>query len=263
MSSPQLENGYLRLSNELAEALIRAPLNGVQWRIVMAVARECYGRNGGQKFAHIPTHKLSIMTGLPTRSVRRELSRLISVGVLSSPSAPPHHVYGFQKDYEKWNLKGPGVADQSDPRTNWTGKADQSDRNGSPIILSGRKKNYMSQPSGSDKSVDTSPNGKTDLKPVVHRLWKFYLEKLDKNPKLLTLTPLRQNKAQKRLSECLRKTGGDLAKAEELMQMAVGALADSEFHRGVNENKKRYDSWERNLFPNQEKLEWWLERAQG
>ncbi len=61
--------------------------------------------------------------------------------------------------------------------------------------------------------------------------------------------------------ECLRKTGGDLGKAEELMQMAIDALAAYEFHRGAYENKKRYDSWERNLFPSLEKLEWWLERA--
>ena len=45
------------------------------------------------------------------------------------------------------------------------------------------------------------------------------------------------------------------------MQMAIDALAASDFHRGGNESKKKYDSWEKNVFPSQDKLERWLEEA--
>jgi hypothetical protein len=95
---------------------------------------------------------------------------------------------------------------------------------------------------------------------AVERVWNYYLEKLGKNPKLLTFTPLRKQKGLARLRECLAKAGGDLAKAEALMKIAVDALAASDFHRGMNDRKKRYDSWERNLFPSQEKLEQWIEQ---
>ncbi len=125
----------------------------------------------------------------------------------------------------------------------------------------GRLSSSSSKPEGSDGSGNSSTNGQPDTKTVIRRLWAHYIEKLGKNPKLLSLTPLRENKAQKRLVECLRKTGGDLGKAEELMQMAIDALASSDFHCGRGENKKKYDSWDKNLFPSQDKLEWWLERA--
>ncbi len=99
---------------------MRAPLNGAQWRIVMAVARECYGRNGGQKLAQISARKISTMTDLHIRSVRRELSRLLSTGILARSGDPTHHLYGIQKDYQKWDLKSwslrsivDGGADQS------------------------------------------------------------------------------------------------------------------------------------------------------
>ena len=66
-----------------------------------------------------------------------------------------------------------------------------------------------------------------------------------------------------RFREALRKTGGDAEKAEALMRLAVDALASSEYHAGSNDRSKRYDSWEKNLFPSLEKFEWWLERAQS
>jgi hypothetical protein len=64
-----------------------------------------------------------------------------------------------------------------------------------------------------------------------------------------------------RLSEAKKKTGGDLAKAEQLMCLAVDTLANSPHHRGVNDQRTPYDSWEDNLFPSLEKFEWWLNRA--
>ena len=163
MASPQLQNGYARVANEIFEALAKTSLNGSQFRIILAIIRENYGRDGGRKFAHLPTRTLSTMTGLPARSVRRELSRLISIGVLSRLGDTPRHLYGFQKDYDKWSLKIRGGADQSDrpdqsdPRTNRTEKAVQSDRNGSPIILSGRKK----------KKHAASPHADPRFKPIL------------------------------------------------------------------------------------------------
>ena len=45
------------------------------------------------------------------------------------------------------------------------------------------------------------------------------------------------------------------------MCCAVDALAGSAYHRGDNDKKTKYDSWEGNLFKSQEQLEKWLERA--
>ena len=69
-------------------------------------------------------------------------------------------------------------------------------------------KNKSSKPSGSDGFVPLSGNEKAEIKATILRLWNYYLAKLGKNPKLLTLTALHEQKGRSRLAECLRKTGG-------------------------------------------------------
>ena len=46
-ASPQCENGYTRLANEIIEALMKSNLSAYQSRILWAVWRETYGSRGG------------------------------------------------------------------------------------------------------------------------------------------------------------------------------------------------------------------------
>jgi hypothetical protein len=96
---------------------------------------------------------------------------------------------------------------------------------------------------------------------AVERVWAYYLTTFQKNPKVLTFTALRKQKGLARLRECMAKTTGDMERAEALMRLAIDTLAASPFHRGENDRKRKYDSWEANLFKSQEQLEGWLERA--
>lgn len=43
MASPQCENGFTKLSNELFERIISAKLNGTQYAIILALIRATYG----------------------------------------------------------------------------------------------------------------------------------------------------------------------------------------------------------------------------
>jgi hypothetical protein len=123
-------------------------------------------------------------------------------------------------------------------------------------------KNICANPSGSHESVSPETLKPQDEKLLaVERIWNYYIEKLGKNPKLLTFTAGRKQKGLARLRECLAKTGGDLVNAEGLMRCAVDALVASAWHMGENDKKQKYDSWDANLFKNQEQLEKWLERT--
>lgn len=51
MASPQVENGFTRLANELLEALYRTDPTGGEWGVIMCVARASYG--WGQKQAPV------------------------------------------------------------------------------------------------------------------------------------------------------------------------------------------------------------------
>ncbi len=107
MASPQLESGFLRLSNELAEAMMRTPFNGSEWRIPMMIVRECYGQNGGQKVAPLTLRKIAAITRLDLSGVHREVSRLLRMGVLVRQGGVGQDcLYGVQKDYEAWKVNG-------------------------------------------------------------------------------------------------------------------------------------------------------------
>jgi phage replication O-like protein O len=126
MADVQLEHGFSRIANELLEALARMPLNGAQFRILLVVIRECYGRNGGRKTAPLSAHDLARLTGLVPRTLRRELKALIDAQIVER-TGPPGECprLGLQKDYERW------AADQSGQRTK-VATADQSGRESGP-----------------------------------------------------------------------------------------------------------------------------------
>lgn len=116
------------------------------------------------------------------------------------------------------------------------------------------EKDSHQNPLGLD--VPISLNGKGEHAAAVIRVWEYYLGKFDKNPKLLTFSPLRKQKGLARMDCALKKTGGDCERAEGLMRLAVDAMAQSEFHRAGG-----YTSWEKHLFPSDEKFEIWLEKS--
>ncbi|PYU58041.1 MAG: hypothetical protein DMG55_18050 [Acidobacteria bacterium] len=124
------------------------------------------------------------------------------------------------------------------------------------------EKEDLSEKTGQDDAHDNSQTPDADTEnEIVKRVWDNYIEKLGKNPKLLSLTALRKEKGEARLREALQKTGDDLVKAEKLLLLCVDALASSAFHRGDNDRKTAYDSWEQHLFKSQEQFETWLERT--
>jgi hypothetical protein len=116
-----------------------------------------------------------------------------------------------------------------------------------------------SRPSDDVNPADSRDGLPSKTKPdhlkTVNEVWAYYLQKLGKNPKLLEFTSVRKQKGLARLREALKKTGGDLAKAKGLLCLVIDNAAASEWHRG------KYDSWEGNLFPSQDKFEWWLVRT--
>jgi phage replication O-like protein O len=102
MASPQLEGGYTRLANELLEWIARAPLNGSQFRLLMAVIRKTYGHQ--KKDDRISATQFHEATGLHKQVIARELRDLAKRGYLVS-IGDIHHAksYQIQKNYELWD----------------------------------------------------------------------------------------------------------------------------------------------------------------
>jgi len=102
MASPQLEDGYTRIANELLEAKAKARFSAAEHSVLDVVLRECYGRNGGQKECFLSFADISTKTSLPSSTTAWAITRLCRRNVLirDRHTYPPKT--SVQKDYERW-----------------------------------------------------------------------------------------------------------------------------------------------------------------
>lgn len=102
MASPQLEDGYTRVANEILENIMKVSLNGTQFRIVMAVWRYTYGF---QRTKHeMSISFLSQSINASRGQVDRELSTLISRNILKVVKTGERgaRVIMFNKNHTQW-----------------------------------------------------------------------------------------------------------------------------------------------------------------
>lgn len=98
MASPQLENGYTKIANELLDAMCRLHLTGNQWMVLHAIIRRTYGWN--KKEDWISGSQIAEMTGLHRSRVCESLRELQQLRVILRDG---NHT-GVQKDYTIWNV---------------------------------------------------------------------------------------------------------------------------------------------------------------
>lgn len=106
MASPQCENGYARIANEILEALSKIRIPGTAWQVLNAIFRKSYGYC--KKTAIFKSGEISKMTGLRRQHVQRDIDRLVSMGIVivTNTGYVPNIGYAieisFCKDYTKW-----------------------------------------------------------------------------------------------------------------------------------------------------------------
>lgn len=103
MASPQLENGFTRIANELLEVFIRFPFSQRQLRLVLALARATYGWQS--KKARLPKLRLARLTGMRPDHVYRGLRELRAMKVVTEQD----RVMGLNKNYEEWTSPNSGL----------------------------------------------------------------------------------------------------------------------------------------------------------
>lgn len=115
-ASPQLENGYTRVANELLEALSRVRLTAYAHCVLVALIREIYGFQ--VKSWPISEGRLAKITGLARANVHRALCELKEKNIIECLGTagdlglkrskgkrwfdPRAKVWRLQKDYTKW-----------------------------------------------------------------------------------------------------------------------------------------------------------------
>jgi len=104
MSNPQVENGYVKIANEIIEAFAMYRLSGQERQIVDVVLRKTYGFN--KKEDVISMGQFSKLTGINRPCVARLLKTLLSKKILcvTQKDNTNGNSYIFQKDFEQWKV---------------------------------------------------------------------------------------------------------------------------------------------------------------
>lgn len=107
MASPQLENGFTRISNELLEAIIAFRwTSDVQPRLALHVARHTYGFRGRKKAHYASLAELAVALKESRSTVHRALQVLLAAKVLVRDEKGR---LSLNKDYEMWSTPVPWV----------------------------------------------------------------------------------------------------------------------------------------------------------
>ena len=100
MASPQKENGFTAISNELIDEFQRLHLSGNQWKLLWTIMRFTYGWN--KKTDYISLTTFEKCTGLNRWNFKQYLDDLFHREIIIRDNSGYITKYGLQKDYTKW-----------------------------------------------------------------------------------------------------------------------------------------------------------------
>ena len=100
MSSPQTEDGYTRIANELLDAILRYPFSKRELNIVLAVIRKTYGYN--KKSDDMTLTQLADLASMDLAHVSRTVAALSDKNVLLKQQGKYGYVLGINKKYNSW-----------------------------------------------------------------------------------------------------------------------------------------------------------------
>ncbi len=96
MASPQRENGFTAISNELFEVVVRTPLPGRHKDLLLYVMRKTYGYQ--KKKDYISLSQFEDGTGIDRSGVCKIIKDLVAWKLLAKEGS----IYALNKDYSTW-----------------------------------------------------------------------------------------------------------------------------------------------------------------
>jgi len=100
MPNPQLEDGFLKLANEVVDSFTKYHLSGNEWQLLWVVIRKTYGFN--KKEDAISLTQFQKETNLSRPAVVESLHKLVVKNILVVKKILYINTYGFNKDYSTW-----------------------------------------------------------------------------------------------------------------------------------------------------------------
>jgi phage replication O-like protein O len=97
---PQLENGHIKIANELFDAILQYPFSKREYAVVLAVLRKTYGYN--KKTDDISASQIAAMTGMQRTHVSSCLAELARKNVIAVSGGKFANNIGINKKYWEW-----------------------------------------------------------------------------------------------------------------------------------------------------------------
>lgn len=98
--TPQLENGYTRIANELLEALARIRIPGQAQQLLNVIIRKTYGY--GKKKDRISMSQFKLSTGMGKSAISRAMRKLSTMNIVIFKDNGNGVTYIINKHYQEW-----------------------------------------------------------------------------------------------------------------------------------------------------------------
>ena len=100
MASPQIEDGYIRISSELWRELRKIRINGEAMQVLMFIIEKTYGFQKKEDIISISQFEKA--TGIQKPHIIRAIKKLVSINIVAQKGNGVIPSYCIQKNYEKW-----------------------------------------------------------------------------------------------------------------------------------------------------------------
>ena len=97
-STIQLENGHVKIANDLLDKFAKVKMSGTCWQILMAIIRKLYGYN--KKEDWIEYSQLMTLTGLPKSRISFSIKQLCKCGIVTQKRNGIKQILAINKDFE-------------------------------------------------------------------------------------------------------------------------------------------------------------------
>ena len=102
MANPQTENGFLKIANELFEALMKTHFSSEETKVLRAIMRKTFGFH--KTWDEISLSQIGDMTGLLRQNIHDTIVKLEKRNIINRESLGPYRGYKLkvQKNYDEW-----------------------------------------------------------------------------------------------------------------------------------------------------------------
>lgn len=120
MASPQTEDGYTKLANELLEAILHYGFSKRELSLMLAIARKTYGF--GKLEDDITVTQLARVAGLRRQHASAGITRLEAIGAVLKRDGKRGYLLKINKNYDQWSRPKTGHVPKQDADRPKTGR---------------------------------------------------------------------------------------------------------------------------------------------